>query len=233
MVNDGWISSVLDCKTRPSADHDTDHILLQAKVRTKVYKCQTKKIAVKHDLDRLNDDNIRLEYTIATENKFEQLLKATDEEQMPEELLKSMKDVFLSTADEVLGKRRRKKTKPWIKADTLELIAEKREARIKNDREKYVALDAEVQKKIRANKKEWLEEQCQKIDEFDRKHQSKSLFRQIKTTKSNRFITSQLPINDKDQKTLIEKDQIMKRWHEYGQSLFCLPEGETQPDPPP
>ena len=25
----------------------------------------------------------------------------------------------------------------------------------------------------------------------------------------------------------------MSRWEEYGQSLFCLPDGETQPPPPP
>ena len=62
------MSSFLDCKARPGADHDTDHILLQAKIRTKVYKCQAKKIATKHDLERLNDDNIRIEYTIVTEN---------------------------------------------------------------------------------------------------------------------------------------------------------------------
>ena len=32
---------------------------------------------------------------------------------------------------------------------------------------------------------------------------------------------------------MTNKDEIMKRWKEYGQSLFCLPDGETQPTPPP
>ena len=234
LINESWMSSFLDCKARLGADHDTDHILLQAKIRTKVYKCQAKKIATKHDLERLNDDNIRIEYTIATENKFEQLLNAADtDDRTPEELLNSVKDVFLSTADDVLGKRRRRRNKPWIKEETLELTKKKREARIKNDRVEYATLKADVQRKIRADKKDWLKDQCLKIDEFDKKHQSKAFFRQIKSTKSNRFITSQLPIKDKDQKTLIEKTQIMKRWQEYGQSLFCTPEDEIQPDPPP
>ena len=96
LINESWMSSFLDCKARPGADHDTDHILLQAKIRTKVYKCQAKKIATKHDLERLNDDNIRIEYTIATENKFEQLLNAADtDDRTPEELLNSVKDDFL------------------------------------------------------------------------------------------------------------------------------------------
>ena len=39
LINEGWASSVLDSKTRPGADHDPDHILLQAKMRIKTYKC--------------------------------------------------------------------------------------------------------------------------------------------------------------------------------------------------
>ena len=94
-------------------------------------------------------------------------------------------------------------------------------------------LKAEVQRGIRSDKRKWLEEQCAKIDEFDKKHQAKSFYKQIKATNSRKFNTSQLPIKDKDKNTLIDKEQIMRRWKEYGEGLFCLPEGETMPDPPP
>ena len=91
----------------------------------------------------------------------------------------------------------------------------------------------EVQKQIRGDKKTWVDEQCSKVDEFDRKHKSKELYRQIKATKGNIRFTSQLPIKDKDNNTLTGKGDIMARWREYGQNLFCLPEGEPQQDPPP
>ena len=86
---------------------------------------------------------------------------------------------------------------------------------------------------MRADKRAWLEEQYGLIDEFDKKHKSKELFRQIKTVKNKKSDSSQLPIKNKDNETLTEKVDIMARWQEYDQSLFCPPDGETQPPPPP
>ena len=100
----------------------------------------------------------------------------------------------------------------------------KREARIANDRVEYVRLRSEIQKKIRANKRAWLEQQCGLIDEFDKQHKSKEFFRQIKVVKSKKTASSQLPIKNKDGVTLTEKVDIMARWKKYGESLFCLPE---------
>ena len=105
------MSSVLISKSRPGVDHDTDHILVQAKIRLKTFKCQSKKIAVKHDIERLEEDEIKTKYNISTENKFELLLQAAGENQKPEELLDSIKDVFLTSADEILGKKRKKQDK--------------------------------------------------------------------------------------------------------------------------
>ena len=105
-------------------------------------------------------------------------------------MLKHIKDIFLSTADQVLGKRRNKKNKPWISKETLELTAQKRKARIENNKKEYTKLKAQVQKQIRADKRKWLDEQCKKVDEFDRRHKSKEFYRQIKMTKGNIRVTS-------------------------------------------
>ena len=45
--------------------------------------------------------------------------------------------------------------------------------------------------------------------------------------------TSQLPIRDKNKNTLTDKSEILNRWKEYGQDLFCKPQGDDQlPTPP-
>ena len=62
---------------------------------------------------------------------------------------------------------------------------------------------------MRADKRAWLEEQCGLIDEFDKKHKSKELFRQIKTVKNKKSSSSQLPIKNKDNVTVTEKADIM------------------------
>ena len=76
-------------------------------------------MATKHDLEKLNDENTRTEYMVATENIFQTLLQTANEDQKPDKMFKHIKDIFLSTADKILGKRRNKKDKPWISKETL------------------------------------------------------------------------------------------------------------------
>ena len=83
LINSGWMSSVTNSKTRPGADHNTDHILVEAKIRLKTYKCQSKKITAKHDLEKLKDEETKTEYMVGTENRFEILLQTADEESNP------------------------------------------------------------------------------------------------------------------------------------------------------
>ena len=151
--------------------------------------------------------------------------------------MERIKEIILDTAEETLGRKKGKKAKPWLSSQVFELSAQKKKARISNDTKQYKKLKSEIQRKVRADKRVWLEEQCQLIGEYDRKHKSKAMFKQIKKAKKKTINSSQLPIKNKNKETLIEKEEIMCRWREYGQDLFCLPEGDTQiaesVDPPP
>ena len=160
--------------------------------------------------------------------------------------MKNIKKIYLDTAEKTLGRKKGKKAKPWLSSQVFELSAQKKKARVMNNREQYKKIKSEIQRKVRADKRAWLEEQCQLIGEYDRKHKSKAMFKQIKKAKKKTINSSQLPIKNKNKETLIEKEEIMCRWREYGQELFCLPEGDTQvlesddaptipipPEPPP
>ena len=57
-------------------------------------------MAVKHDIDRLSDPDIKEQYTIAVVNKFEVLLDITEEEKRADVLMSQIKDIFLQTAEE-------------------------------------------------------------------------------------------------------------------------------------
>ena len=113
-------------------------------------------MAVIHDIEKLTDPEIKTEYSFAVENRFEALLELTDEDKRPEELMSQIKDIFLQTAEEKLGKRKGKKKKPWLSSKTFELSKNKREARKRNDKDEYKRLRGEIQKTIRADKREWL-----------------------------------------------------------------------------
>ena len=88
------MSSCINSRTRPGADHDTDHILLESKIRLKTFNCQQSKMALKHDIDKLNDPKIKEHYSVSTENRFEALLLVTDEDKRPEELMSEIENIF-------------------------------------------------------------------------------------------------------------------------------------------
>ena len=100
------------------------------------------------------------------------------------------------------------------------LAQEKREAKCKGDISKFKTLKREIRKQIRADKKTWLETECSKIDEFDKLHKSKAMFNKIKDLKRKTFDPKQNAIKTKDGTVLFNKEDILKRWQEYGEELF-------------
>ena len=59
-------------------------------------------------------------------------------------------------------------------------IAEKREAKVKEENEKYNHLNAEFQTIARRDKKAFLSEQCKEIEENNRNGKTRDLFKKIK-----------------------------------------------------
>ena len=59
----------------------------------------------------------------------------------------------------------------------------RRDAKSKGERERYIQLNAEIQRRARNDKKVFLSEQCQEIEEKNRKGKTKDLFKKIRDTK--------------------------------------------------
>ena len=80
----------------------------------------------------------------------------------------SLKEGLLSTAEEVLGKRR-KKIQPWVTKEVLDQCDQRRQLK----QQKYTNTEAgleyrkvniEVRKRMKAAKEEWIEEQCKNVE---------------------------------------------------------------------
>ena len=80
----------------------------------------------------------------------------------------SLKEVLLSTAEEVIG-RQRKKTQPRVTNEVLGLCDQRPQLK----QQKYTSTEAgpeyrkvnrEVREKLKAAKEEWIEEQCKNIE---------------------------------------------------------------------
>ena len=87
-----------------------------------------------------------------------------------------------------------KRRKCWIKEDTLQLVDERRHARAVSNTNRRRELDKQVQQQLRRDKREWLNKQCQEIDEFDRLRKAKQLYKQVNSLKTNTFKARQSSI---------------------------------------
>ena len=101
MIDTAWMSSITNARTRPGVDCDSDHILVTANLRVKVYMNSKKERAIKYDVDKLDaDDEVKQQYTIHTENRFSALLNEwTANETMPNEAWADISEVYNGEAE--------------------------------------------------------------------------------------------------------------------------------------
>ena len=224
LINKSWLTSVINAKSCPGADSDSDHLLIKMKVRIKAIKQKQPSRPSRFNVELMKDDDstASTDYNIETNNRFDALLKLWNEnESLPEEIWTEMKKVYLETAESVLGTKKKKPPKPFLSNEVLDLIEKKRKARIENKKEEYKRLKREVRRTIRKDKSTWLENECAKITEANAEKKSKELFKHIgKVKRKNTICFQNQTLKDSNGETLTEMEQILSRWHEYGSSLF-------------
>ena len=80
-------------------------------------------------------------------------------------------------------------------------------------------MNVEFQRIARRDKKAFLSDQCQKIEENNRMGNPKDLFKKIRDTKGT-FHANMCSIGDRKHMDLTEAEDINKRWQEYTEGLY-------------
>ena len=111
------------------------------------------------------------------------------------------------------------KTRSWLHIGAKAQIDEKREAKGKEEKERYTHLNAEFQRTARRDKKAFLSDQCKEIEENNRMEKTRDLFKKIRDTKGT-FHAKMGSIKDRNGKDLTEAEDIKKRWQEYTEELY-------------
>ena len=89
----------------------------------------------------------------------------------------------------------------------------------KGEKERYTRLNAEFQRIARRNKKAFISEQCEEIEENNRMGKTRDLFKKIRDTKGT-FHAKMGTIKDRNSMGLTEAEDIKKRWQEYTEELY-------------
>jgi len=90
----------------------------------------------------------------------------------------------------------------------------RREAKSKGEKERYTHLNAEFQRIVRRDKKDFLRDQCKEIEENNRIGKTRGLFEKIRNTKGT-LHAKMGSTKDRNGMDLTEAEDIKKRWQEY------------------
>ena len=178
-------------------------------------------------LEKLNDPEIAEIFQAKVGGKFA-ALSILDSE--VDTLASEIKEVLLTTAEEVLGRKRRK-TQPWVTNEVLDLCDRRRELKGKKHtsdeaRANYQKAHREVRTKMRAAKEEWIEKQCNDIEKGMEAGNSKQAYSTLKALTKTSQPRANI-IDNKDGKPLTDSEEVLKRWTEYCSSLYNY---ELHPD---
>ena len=132
------------------ADCGSDHQLLIAKFRLKLNKVERTTRQFRYDLNQ-----IRYDYTEEATNRF----KALDlVDKVPEELWTKICTVVQEVVTKIIPRKNKCKMTKWLSEEALQIAKERREAKGKGERERYVQLNAEVQRRARRDNKPFFNE---------------------------------------------------------------------------
>ena len=95
----------------------------------------------------------------------------------------------------------------------LQIAVKRREAKSKEEKERYTHLNAEFQRIARRDKKAFLSHQCKEIEENSRMGKTRDLFKKIRDIKGT-FQAKMGSVKDRNGMVQTEAEDIKKRWQE-------------------
>ena len=96
-----------------------------------------------------------------------------------------------------------------IVEEDLQIAEKRREAKGKGEKERYIHLSAEFQRRARRDKKAFLGDQCKEIEENNRMGKTRDLFKKIRDTKVT-FHAKMGSIKDRNGMDLTEAEEVAR-----------------------
>ena len=138
---------------------------------------------LKFDLEKLKDPNMLESFQVMIGGRFAPLTIMSNEDTDIDSMITTFNTAVTETASEILGKHRRKK-KPWITAENLDLWDKRRELRKKRfepeGAAKYKEVNNNIKRCVKRAKENWVGQQCSEIEENLRKNNSKRAYQLVK-----------------------------------------------------
>ena len=109
--------------------------------------------------------------------------------------------------NKIIPKRKNSKKGKWLSEEALQIAKERREAKSKGERERYIQLNADFQRTAWRDKKFFLNEQCIKLEENNRRGRTSDLFRKMGDIKGT-FCPKMGTIKDRNGRDLVDAEMV-------------------------
>ena len=139
-------------------------------------------------------------------------------DRVPEELWTEVRDIVQEAVIKTIPKKKKHKKAKWLSEEALQIAEKRRETQRKGGKERYTHLNAEFQKIARRDRKAFLSDQCEEIEENNRMGKTRDLFMKMRDTKGI-FHAKMGTIKDRNGMDLTEAEDIKKRCQEYTEEL--------------
>ena len=104
-------------------------------------------------------------------------------DRVPEELWTKVHDTVQEAVIKTIPKKKKCKKAKCLSEEALQIAEQRREAKGKEEKERYKHLNAEFQRIARRDKKAFLSDQCKEIEENNRMGKTTDRFKKIRDTK--------------------------------------------------
>ena len=139
-------------------------------------------------------------YTVEVKNRFKGLDLI---DRMPEELWTEVHDIVQEAGIKTIPKKKKCKKAKWLSEEALQIAVERREAKGKGGKERYIHLNGEFQRIARRDKKAFFRDQCKAIEENNRMGKTRDILKKIRDTKGT-FHAKMGSIKDRNDMDLTE-----------------------------
>ena len=186
-------------RTFPGADVRSHHDMVMMTFQTRLKNSRKPtQPRIRFDLEKLNDPTVMSAFQATIGGRFAPLATLVDEDAVLDSVATHFNKSVTDTTAKRLGKQRRKR-KPWVSTETLELCDQTRDLKKKRSEtdgaKNYREIQREIRTEMKMAKETWIQGQCQEVEACLKKNNSKKSYQLVKdlpTEKQGKSTTIQV-----------------------------------------
>ena len=204
LIDKRFRNGMINTKTLPGADCNSDHNLLMSKIKIKLKSTSKAVKNLKLNLKlRKTNTAIKEQYTVEVKNRFTGLEEIREVEQRWVKL----KDALTQSATETVPTMKTTGKRKWMTEEILELMEKRRLA--KPNKVRHKEINKEIKRKCDQAKEKWLNEQCEEI-ETELYKEPIAMYKRIQEITGGKASSKTGCIKSKDGSIIMEKTRNLK-----------------------